>query len=269
MLAVVGLMMSSVMVGLTTARQAEIVRSTNQIANTIRYAFNKARVTGDYYRLMINVDQGTLVLQRGDDRMYLPATDRDGKPVVFDPSKAKEREERDKRAEESYNRSLQAMVYSGGAAGAAVAGDGDRSGADAGAGAGGNPYLGGPKKVPRRKPPLFGGFEEENSISGFREPVALPEGVRVVSVRTADDVKPITKGEASVYFFPQGRTQLAHIQVEEIRKAKDAEPNRFTIIVQPLTGRVEIEEGHIDLVIEEEERRRRDDLGREQDRVSF
>jgi general secretion pathway protein H len=267
-LAVIGLMMSSVMVGLTTARQAELVRSTNQVANTIRYAFNKARVTGDYYRLSINLDQGTLVLQRGDDRMYLPATDRDGKPVVYDEGKEKEREERDKRAEESYNRSLQAMVYSGGAAGAAVAGDGDRE-AGAVAGGVGNPYLGGPKRVPRRKPPLFGGFEEENSISGFREPVALPEGVRVVSVRTADDIKPITQGEASIYFFPQGRTQLAHIQLEEISKAKDAEPNRFTIIVQPLTGRVEIEDGHIDLVIEEEERRRRDDLGREQDRRSL
>lgn len=270
-LAVVGLLVGSTLVGLGSAKQAEIVRATNQVANTIRFAFNKSRVTGDYYRLLINIDQNTIVLQRGDDRMYLPATDRDGRPLVFDPRKAKEREERDKRAEEAYNRSLQAMVFSGGAAGASASGD-SVSGKDAapsGGQSGYNPYLGGPKKVPRRKPPLFGGFEEENSISGFREPVALPEGVRVVSVRTADDIKPITQGEASIYFFPQGRTQLAHIQLEEISKAKDAEPNRFTIIVQPLTGRVEIEDGHIDLVIEEEERRRRDDLGREQERRSL
>jgi prepilin-type N-terminal cleavage/methylation domain-containing protein len=260
-LAVIALLFGSVIIGLSSAKQAEIVRSTNQIANTIRFAFNKSRVTGDYYRLAINMDDNTIVLQRGDDRMYLPATDRDGKPVVYDAGKEKEREERDKRAEEAYNRSLQAMVFSGGAAGAAASGDG-ALGAAAG---GSNPYLGGPKRVPRRKPPLFGGFEEENSISGFKEPVPLPEGVKVISVRTAEDIKPITAGEASVYFFPQGRTQLAHIQLEEARK----DGNKYTIVVQPLTGQVEILEGHVDLVIEEEERRRRDDLGREQDRRSF
>ena len=251
-LAVIGLLFGSVMVGLSSAKQAQIVRSTNQIANTIRFAFNKSRVTGDYYRLAINVDENTIILQRGDDRMYLPATDRDGRPVVYDASKEKDREERDKRAEEAYNRSVQATLFSGGAAGASEADDG----------AVGGQYLGGTKRVPRRKPPLFGGFEEENSLSGFNEPVPLPEGVNVVSVRTADDMVAITKGEAAVYFFPQGRTQLAHIQLEEVRE----EGNKYTLIIQPLTGQVEIREGLVDLVIEEEERRRRDDLGRDQER---
>jgi len=265
-LAVIGLLFGSVLVGLGSAKQAEIVRSTNKIANTIRFAFNKARVTGDYYRLAIDIDQNTIVLQRGDDRMYLAATDRDGKPVVYDAGKEKERDERDKRAEESYNRSLQAQVFSGGAAGASSSADG-AVGASMNAA---NPYMGGPKRVPRRKPPLFGAFEEDNSITGFKEPVPLPEGVRVVSVRTAEDLKTITAGEASVYFFPQGRTQLAHIQLEEKRKEDGEEVgNKYTIVVQPLTGQVEIREGLIDLVIEEEERRRRDDLGKEQDRRSF
>lgn len=262
-LAVVGLLVGSTIVGLGSAKQAEIVRATNQVANTIRFAFNKSRVTGEYYRLLIDIDQNTLVLQRGDDRMYLSATDRDGKPVVYDPRKAKAREERDKRAEEAYNRSLQAMVYSGGAAGAAAAGDG-ATGKDASV-ANPNAYLGGPKKVPRRKPPLFGGFEEENSISGFKEPIKLPEGVRVVSVRTAEDPKVLTKGEGSIYFFPQGRTQLAHVQLEEVRP----DGNKYTVIVQPLTGRVEIADGLVDLVVADDLRRQRDELGREQDRRSF
>ncbi|MCB9567199.1 MAG: prepilin-type N-terminal cleavage/methylation domain-containing protein [Myxococcales bacterium] len=270
-LAVVGLLVGSTLVGLGSAKQAEIVRATNQVANTIRFAFNKSRVTGDYYRLLINIDQNTIVLQRGDDRMYLPATDRDGRPLVFDPRKAKEREERDKRAEEAYNRSLQAMVFSGGAAGASASGD-SVSGKDAapsGGQSGYNPYLGGPKKVPRRKPPLFGGFEEENSISGFSEPIQLPPGVRVVSVRTAEDPKAITKGEAGIYFFPQGRTQLAHVQLEEKREDGSKDGNKYTVIVQPLTGRVEIADGLVDLVVAEDIRRQRDELGREQDRRAF
>lgn len=264
-LAVMGMLFGAMFMGFGSANQAQIVRTTNQMANTIRFAFNKSRVSGEYYRLHINLDQGTLSLQRGSDRMYTPATDRDGRPVVFDERKVKERAERDKRAEEAYNRSLQAAVFSGGAAGAAQAGD-SVSGKDAAKETNLNPYGGAAKKVPRRKPPLFSGFDDENSLKGFSEPIKLPEGVKVVSVRTADDPKPITKGDASIYFFPQGRTQLAHVQLEE--KRKDGS-NKFTIIVQPLTGRVEIKEGHVDLVVAEDSRNGKDELGKKQDRRHF
>lgn len=264
-LAVMGMLFGAMFMGFGSANQAQIVRTTNQMANTIRFAFNKSRVSGEYFRLHINLDQGTLSLQRGSDRMYTPATDRDGRPIIFDERKEKDRADRDKRAEEAYNRSLQAAVFSGGAAGAAQAGD-SVSGKDAAKETNINPYAGGAKKVPRRKPPLFSSFDDENSLKGFSEPIKLPEGVKVVSVRTADDPKPITKGDASLYFFPQGRTQLAHIQLEEKRKDGG---NKFTIVVQPLTGRVEIKEGLVDLVVAEDSRNSKDELGKKQDRRHF
>lgn len=273
-LAVIGLVAGSILVGFGTGRQAEIARTTNQIANTMRFAFNKARVDGDYYRVLIDLDANTITLQRGDDRMYLPATDRDGKPKVVDARREKEREDRDKRAEEAYNRSLQSAIFSGGggAGGGASAGG---AGAQAsmpgstflgGATPGVNPYMGGPRKVPRRKPPLFGSFEEENSITGFKDPIQLPPEVKIVSVRTAEDPKPITAGQASVYFFPQGRTQLAHVQLKE---DKPEGGNQYTITVQPLTGRIEVVDGLVDLVIVDDPRSRRDDLGRSQERKHF
>lgn len=298
-LAIVGLVVGSVIGGLDSGRQAEVTRATNQMANTVRFAFNKARVTGSFYRLLINLDDGAFSMQRGDDRMYLPATDRYGRVVAIDPSRVKEREERDRRAEENYNRSIQARVLAavrGPAAGraAAAAPIGQAPGAQAGKpgapvqpgapaqpgaaqpgvpGLPGAPKVAGstdqyavaPKQVPRRKPPIFGAFDDANSLSELKKPFKLPPQIKVVSVQTADDPKPIVKGEASIYFFPQGHTQRAHIQVEDIEHPDNA----FTIVIHPLTGRVEIKEGKVDLGIADDPMSVKDDLGRKQTRRTF
>ena len=299
-LAISALLIGGVATGLSAGRQAEASRATNQLANTVRFAFNKARVTGTYYRLLINIDEGAFSMQRGDDRMYLPATDRYGRIKVLDPNREKEKEERDRRAEENYNRSVQGRVLAAvngpalgakpgvapigappgaapppGAPGAAPQKAGaapakaatPAAPAKAGAPAPGmtDQYTVQPKKVPRRKPPIFGAFDDDNSLSDLKKPFKLPKQIKVVSVQTAEDPKPITKGEASIYFFPQGYTQLAHIQIEEI----DNPDNAFTIIVRPLTGRVEIKDGKIDLALIDDPTAIKDDLGRLQTRRSF
>lgn len=304
-LAIVGLVVGSVIGGLGASRQAEVTRATNQMANTVRFAFNKARVTGTYYRLLINLDDGAFSMQRGDDRMYLPATDRYGRIVTIDPNRIKEREERDRRAEENYNRSLQARVLGavkgpaagrastttpiGQAPGAAkpgavpqpgVAGAAAKPGAPVPGAAPGTPakpgapaapgmkpdqYAVAPKAVPRRKPPMFGAFDDDNSLSELKKPFKLPKQIKVSSVQTADDPKPIVKGEASIYFFPQGHTQRAHIQVEDLEHPDNA----FTIIIHPLTGRVEVKEGKVNLGLENDPTAIMDDLKRKQTRRTF
>ncbi|MFY0542249.1 pilus assembly FimT family protein [Nannocystis pusilla] len=301
---ILALLIGSVITGLGASKQAQVARVTNQLANTIRFAYNKARVTGTYYRLLIDIDKNSFTMQRGDDRMYLPATDRYGRIVVIDPGKVKEREERDKRAEENYNRSLQARVLDA-VKGAPVGKPGQTMGplgqpmasVAQGTGTPGQPtkagtpgapatpaaagaakpgttpssgqsldkYITPPKKVPRRKPPIFGAFEDDNSLSELRKPFKFPAEVKVIAVRTAEDLKPITKGEASLYFFPQGHTQLAHIHVQEVANPE----NEFTIIVKPLTGRVEVKEGHIDLALQEDPTSIRDDLGKKMNRRAF
>lgn len=298
---ILALLIGSVITGLGASKQAQVARVTNQLANTIRFAYNKARVTGTYYRLLIDIDKNSFTMQRGDDRMYLPATDRYGRIVVIDPGKVKEREERDKRAEENYNRSLQARVLDAvkgapvgkpgqtmgplGQPMASVAQGTGTPGQPTKAGAPGQPaaagaakpgttpsqassldkYITPPKKVPRRKPPIFGAFEDDNSLSELRKPFKFPPEVKVTAVRTAEDLKPITKGEASLYFFPQGHTQQAHIHVQEVANPE----NEFTIIVKPLTGRVEVKEGHIDLALPDDPTSIRDDLGKKMNRRAF
>ncbi|MDC0719271.1 pilus assembly FimT family protein [Nannocystis bainbridge] len=300
---ILALLIGSVITGLGASKQAQVARVTNQLANTIRFAYNKARVTGTYYRLLIDIDKNSFTMQRGDDRMYLPATDRYGRIVMVDPGKVKEREERDKRAEENYNRSLQARVLDA-VKGAPVGKPGQTMGplgqpmanVSQGPGTPGQPtkagtpaapgqpaaagaakpstpasagsldkYITPPKKVPRRKPPIFGAFEDDNSLSELRKPFKFPPEVKVIAVRTAEDLKPITKGEASLFFFPQGHTQQAHIHVQEVANPE----NEFTIIVKPLTGRVEIKEGHVDLALPDDPTTIRDDLGKRMNRRAF
>lgn len=297
-LGLIALLIGGVLVGLSSGRQAEVSRASNQLANTIRFAFNKARVTGSYYRLLIDIDKGTFSLQRGDGRMYLPATDRYGRIKVVDASREKEKDERDRRAEENYNRSLQARVLAAvkspgmpGSAGASKIGSpstpaptktgaaqpttpgttgatgttGTTATSTSGTAPMTDKYAIAPKKVPRRKPPMFGGFEDDNSLSELKKPFSLPKEARIVSVRTAEDLKPITKGEASIYFFPQGYTQQAHIQIEEVKNPENA----FTVVISPLTGKVEIKEGKQDLALIEDPTAIKDDLGRRQGKRSF
>ncbi len=247
---VLALMVGMVVIGFGAGRNAEVSRATNQVANLIRYGYDKARVTGEHYRLLINLEENTLILQEGDDRMYLPATDRDGKILEVDEDKLRDQAERDARAAESYNRSLQSEVYGGGGSG--------------GAGASFDPYAAQARQVPRRRPPLFDAFEDENALSGLKDPIRLPEGIKIIYVRTADDIQPITEGQASLFFFPRGRTQQAYIQVED----KEIEA-RYTIKVQPLTGRVTIEDGHQELVLPDDPTDEEDDLGQRFDRRVF
>jgi general secretion pathway protein H len=241
-------------VGFGAGRNAEVSRVTTQIANLARYGYDKSRVTGDYYRLLIDLDEGKVALQQGDDRMYLPATDRDGKVAEVDEDELEERAERDKRAEESYNRSVQAQVYEGGSGGEAAAED-----------AGYDPYAAQRRTVPRQRPPLFDSFEDENALSDLAKPIKLPEGIKIAYVRTADDVHPITAGQASLYFFPRGRTQEAHIQIEDEQQPEA----RYTIKVQPLTGRVTIVDGHEDLVLPDDPANDKDELGSRLERRTF
>jgi len=254
-LAVLGMMVGMLVVGFGAGRQAEVGRATNQIANTIRYGFDKARVNGQYFRMVINLDDGTFALQNAEDAMYLPATDRDGELMKRDESKEEERADRDMRAEQSFNRSVQAAAYR----------EGMDPDAEGGTGGGDdNLYKAQPRKVPRARPPLFAAFEDENSLSDLAKPFKIPEGTKIVYVRTADDLEPITKGEASIYFFPRGRTQKAHIQLE----SGDGE-GKYTIKLEPLTGRVTVVDGHEDLTLPDDPNDEEDDLGKERHRRSL
>lgn len=264
-LAVIGLAVGMVAFSFGSGRLAETQRRTDQVAATIRFAFDKARVTGMHLRLAIDLEKGEFTLQEAPAAMYLPATDRDGKIFVMDPDKLKEREERDKRAEESYNASIASKIVTGGApppTDGAAGGMGGLFGMFGGAmGSGTAPV---PKQVPRRRPPLYAAFEDPGTITVLREPIELPEGAKIESVQTDSDPAAITKGQTALFFYPNGRTQKAHIQI--VHGESDT---AYTIVVEPLTGRVKVEPGRVPLALPDDVLGGEDDLGRERKRRSF
>ena len=103
-----------------------------------------------------------------------------------------------------------------------------------------------------------------NAVTGVIEPIVLPEQVKVLSVRTEHDFAPITAGKAYVYFFPQGRTQMTHVQLQDARGDR-----QWTIIVQPLTGRVKVLGELVDLELPDDMLEEEDELGETQNRRSF
>jgi general secretion pathway protein H len=74
----------------------------------------------------------------------------------------------------------------------------------------------------------FGAFEDR-----LARKRSLPGSVRFDEVWTEHQREPFTKGMAYVYFFPQGRGELAQVPVRDGDAA-------YTVMLQPFTGRARV-----------------------------
>lgn len=271
-LAIVGLVVQAAASGFGPALEAEKMRAVNQVVSTINYAYNRARVHGVYLRMEIDLKENRFSLQEANEAMYLPSTDRNGRIVEIDQRDIEERDARDKAAAESFNDSVLNRLQEipgqilGGGDEQAEDGQGGEEGEEA---APQDPYAVTPRAVPRARPPLFSAFKEENALTGLGEPIEFPEGIKVLSVRTDSDLKPIQEGKAYLYFFPSGRTQKAHIILQDEQEAKEDEYAGSTIVVSPLTGRVKVLPVIKKLDLPEDFKGGEDDLGRKIERRTF
>jgi general secretion pathway protein H len=259
-LLILGLIMWSASTSMGAGAQAEVVRSTNQLASMVRFAYDRARFTGAYYRIHIDFDERSFHLQRAEEAMYLPATGRDGEIFVRDAKDLERMAKRDQEVAESYYATIASAVYG---ASAYEGGTGDAM----------DPYAVQQRDVPRRRPPLFEAFEDDQTLGDLGKPIKFPDGVEVLSVQTDADPEPITEGEADLYFFPRGQTQLAAIQLKGRPKLGERllgeEDMEYTILVQPLTGKVTVEAGIVALELPKVVGDSEDDLGEKTDRRTF
>ena len=246
-LGLLALMAAGVIFSMGASRAARVTRATNQLAATMRFAYDKSRVTGMYYRLEVDFEERSFSLQAADEAMYMPATNRDGTIREIDADEEESRADRDKRAAESYYAQVQSKILD-------TNSDGTVN----------DPYAVRMEDVPRRRPPLFESFDGANTLKGIGESIVFDERVEIVSVRTEHDLQPITEGKAYVYFFPGGRTQMTHVQLRDKNGGTE-----FTIVLQPLTGRVAIKPGLEELVLPDEILDGEDKLGRTRERRSF
>ena len=99
-----------------------------------------------------------------------------------------------------------------------------------------------PVPKPRFTPIEAYGFGDVDSGKGGK---SLQTGITFRAVQTTHDDAPRTSGRAYLYFWPGGRTELASI---ELRIGQSDEDTRtMTILVSPLTGRVDVRGGAVEL----------------------
>lgn len=78
-------------------------------------------------------------------------------------------------------------------------------------------------------------------------------GIRFKRVQTSHDDQPRTTGRAYLYFWPGGQTERAVITLTTAKKSADgSEPDdtvgtTITLVVSPLTGKVTVKDGVVDL----------------------
>lgn len=85
------------------------------------------------------------------------------------------------------------------------------------------------------------GKKEEGSFRQLKEltatKVEIPKGLKIIEVSSARYKKPVTEGDASVYFFNNGSTDGATIHFQ------DEESVRQRITLHPVTGHSRLELG--------------------------
>jgi len=74
---------------------------------------------------------------------------------------------------------------------------------------------------------------------------ALERGIKFRRVQTAHDLEERKEGRAYLYFWPGGQTERAAIQLKV--GDNDDEKNAITLVVAPLTGKVTVKDGAVEV----------------------
>src|SRR5437867_86190 len=70
-LAIVGLLLTGVIASARSLAKTELRSASSQMASGIRYLFDRARSTGKYYRLVIDIDANRYWAEVSDDRFLM------------------------------------------------------------------------------------------------------------------------------------------------------------------------------------------------------
>jgi len=105
-----------------------------------------------------------------------------------------------------------------------------------------------PVAKPRFSPIGAVGFGDDKGSKGGK---ALQRGVNFRAIQATHDDKPRTSGRAYLYFWPGGRTELASIQLRLGDATEDSWT--LTLLVSPLTGKVAVKPGPVDLKVPTED----------------
>jgi len=196
-------------VGVRRLRQSDLRTASTRLAGALKFAYDRAVTSGRYYRLVIDLDQKTYWPEVSDDRFYL----------------SRGRGATGATEEENQPEGAAAALRGGGRGGSLLGLLGGTAGAPAGppakVGAAKARFTAAPTDKQRRAAPL--------------------RGITITAVWTPRFEEAVTQGRAYLYFYPEGMTERTIIHLE------DSSENAYSLVMHPLTGRVEIFNHKVDI----------------------
>ncbi len=232
-IAIVGVMMAGASMGVSAITRADLRSGASRTAASMRYAFDRATMTGTYMRLAFDLDKGRIWAEYSEDMITL----RSGRNqhVKDGEEEAQENEDDDDEGEEKAapakkSKSNAALSMLG--LGSDDDDDDDDEDEEASTGIDIFSLTKGweddMKPVERPK----ASFTELSSIVAKKFKMA--KGIKVAAVITPRMKEPAESGMAYVYFFPQGHAEPAIIHL------MDKDEEYYSVVLHPLTGRAKV-----------------------------
>lgn len=219
-MALVAVVTGAAVVGYRSVRRAEVRGSAQKLAAAIRYLYDRSVVTGRYYRLTIDLDKASYEAQVSDDRFYLNAEKEKapGRGQAFDADAQTKALDEEDRKRDAQNAGLAAQL----------------------------------QPPPRPKRAHFESYKDAML------PKIEMRGSFVRDLYTPRQSEPYYHGKAHLYFFPDGHVERAVLHVSSgkplppdeeppPRRAGDDDIDVYTLVLHPLSGRVELKVGDFEV----------------------
>jgi general secretion pathway protein H len=215
---VVSLIVTIGVKGFRSITKSNLRESASHMSGAIRYLFDRASITGKYYRLVIDLSDGKYWPEVSDDKFYAP-----NQAESEADTRKREAKEAAADEEERKRRAKQEMLYGNGSGSSTSSSSSsssastsfDMSKLEAG--------------EFRPKRPRFAAFKET-----ALKPVTLKK-LKIKSVYTPRMTEPMIAGRAYLYFYPLGQTEPAVITLTD-----ETGESVYSLVVHPITGKVRI-----------------------------
>jgi general secretion pathway protein H len=224
------LVTSVAVMGSNQLPSARLRRSATMIASAVKVAFTRSTAISRDLRLVMDIDQSKIWLEEGDRPMLVQSKDDAKTSSTTGGAEAVTEAEKAARAETDQimkgpvipRPSFHAISTYG---------------------------FGESEEKTIKKKKADDGTEDPDAPPPVEAPdqKALQRGIKFRQVQVAHDDSPVTSGRAYLYFWPGGTTERASIQLRIGDSEEDYQT--LTLIVSPLTGKVTVKAGPVDLTL--------------------
>ena len=208
------LVMTVAVRGMRSLAKSDMRTSAVKLAGSMRYLFDRASTTGRIHRLVLDFETHKYWAEVSDDRFYMPRERETDETRQAEAEAVAEEEEEAKKKEEGAQGAYETKGYD----------------------------------MSRYQPEEF--KPKRARFSSFKEMAVKPaeiKGAKLYGVFTPRLATPINAGRGYIYFFPLGMTEAAQVYLSD-----EEEKTFYSLVVHPLTGRVQIYNKYVDPPVEEQ-----------------